>query len=119
MAAHFANTLSVSEEECYSCSGSGTSVTCTEAITPYICSGYSLPTEHEWELAARSGTSSEFWTGEGNDLGGTYSAKACDTSVTIQDGVNNPFLQDTWFCANAGGDSQEGWWQNIEWIWFV
>ena len=49
MATHFANTLSVlqGEEECYSCSGSGTSVTCSETIDPYICTGFSLPTEHE------------------------------------------------------------------------
>ena len=108
MAAHFANTLSTLQEEqsCYSCSGSGTSVTCSEAMNPYECSGYSLPTEHEWELAARSGTTSDFWTGDGDDLGGTYSVNDCNTTVTIQDGVSNPPLSDyAWFCDQDQGTS--------------
>ena len=42
MAAHFANTLSIDqgEEECYICSGSGTSVTCSESMEPDLCKGY-------------------------------------------------------------------------------
>ena len=52
MAAHFTNVLSESqgipeEEWCYSCTGSGTSVTCSETMDPYLCTSYSLPTEHE------------------------------------------------------------------------
>jgi formylglycine-generating enzyme required for sulfatase activity len=110
MSAHFANTLSIDqgEQECYSCSGSGTSVTCSETMDPYLCSGYSLPTAHEWEIAARSGTTSEFWTGEGSSLGGTYSSNDCNTSVTIQDGVSNPPLSDyAWFCGNSNSSTQE------------
>ena len=80
---------------------SGTNVVCSEAMNPYFCTGYSLPTEHEWELAARSGTSSDFWTGEGSNLGGTYTSNVCNSTVTIQDGVGNTPLSDyAWFCEN-------------------
>lgn len=41
---------------CYTCTGSGTSVTCTTSANPYTCSGYRLATEAEWEAAARCGT---------------------------------------------------------------
>ena len=55
MAANATNLLSVAEglTECYSCSGSGTSVGCSQAVAPYECEGYRLATEAEWERAAR------------------------------------------------------------------
>ena len=100
---HFANTLSVSQgEQNIGAGGSGTNVTCVEAMSPYECSGYSLPMEVEWELAARSGTTSEFWTGQGLSLGGNYSSSICDDSVVIFDGLNDSFVGDyAWFCGNV------------------
>ena len=84
--------------QCYDCSGTQPNFTCSLKAAyakPQDCPGYRLPTEAEWEYAARAGSTSAYYDG----MGGDDSHLNCEVPFHL--------TEIAWYCGNANSTTHQ------------